>query len=109
MNSHWEQYFATLWSSLVPDAPAPIPQHQFAPPRRWRADFAWPEQKVMLEIHGGEFVGGRHTRGAGMARDFEKHNAAVAAGWRVFYVTGKMLENDPYGVVDMVHRAVRRG
>ena len=56
----------------------------FAPPRKWRADFVI-AHKLLVEIDGGAFSGGRHTTGDGFRRDIEKSNAAVMAGWRVLH------------------------
>lgn len=67
--------------------PAPVPQFRFAPPRQWKADFAWPEARLLVEVDGGVFTRGRHTRGTGYIKDCEKLNAAVLAGWRVLRVT----------------------
>jgi hypothetical protein len=64
--------------------PPPIPEYAFAAPaRKWRADYCWPVRKVIVEIDGGLFVNGRHSRGAGMLKDFEKLNAATLLGFRV--------------------------
>lgn len=65
--------------------PPPVPEYRFHPTRKWRIDFAWPDQKVALEIEGGVFMkgGGRHSRGAGFRKDIEKYNAAAALGWRI--------------------------
>ena len=59
-------------------------EFQFAPPRRWRADFVIGDS-LLIEIDGGVFSGGRHTTGDGFRRDIEKSNAAVMAGWRVLH------------------------
>lgn len=67
--------------------PPPVRELRFAPPRRWRADLAWPAARVIVEVDGAVFVRGRHTRGTGFMRDCEKLNAAVLAGWRVLRVT----------------------
>ena len=67
--------------------PAPVRELRFAPPRRWRFDFAWPEQKVAVECDGGTRTGGRHVRPLGYEADQEKGNAAVLAGWRVLHFT----------------------
>jgi hypothetical protein len=63
--------------------PAPVPEFIFARPRKWRFDFAWPDKMVALEIEGGVWSGGRHTRGAGFLGDMEKYNQAAVMGWRV--------------------------
>lgn len=61
-----------------------MPEYRFAPPRKWRADFAHLESKTLIEIEGGIWTGGRHTTGAGFNRDLEKYFEAQLAGWRVF-------------------------
>lgn len=63
--------------------PEPTPEYTFHPHRKWRFDYAWPLHKVAVEIEGGAFTQGRHTRGAGFIADMEKYNAAVLLGWRV--------------------------
>jgi hypothetical protein len=67
--------------------PAPTTEHRFHATRRWRFDYAWPEHRIALEVEGGVWTGGRHTRGAGFLGDMEKYNAAGEQGWRVFRVT----------------------
>ncbi len=65
--------------------PEPTPEFRFATPRRWRFDYAWPSVKIALEIDGGVYTQGRHTRGAGFIKDQEKRNAAVMLGWGVLH------------------------
>lgn len=71
--------------------PAPVREHRFHPVRRWRFDYAWIESKIALEVEGGVWTGGRHTRGAGFLGDIEKYNAATVAGWRVVRVVPSKL------------------
>lgn len=59
------------------------PEYRFHPARRWRFDYAIPEHKIAIEIEGGSFVRGRHTRGVGYLNDMEKYNEATIMGWRV--------------------------
>lgn len=61
----------------------------FHPSRRWRFDFAWPSLKIAVEIQG---FGEGHNSYEGMASDYEKHNAAVQRGWKIFYLMGYQLE-----------------
>lgn len=63
--------------------PAPVQEHRFHSTRRWRFDLAWPERMISVEVDGGVWSGGRHTRGAGFVADCEKTNEATAMGWRV--------------------------
>lgn len=73
--------------------PPPQPEFRFHETRRWRFDFAWPAQRLALEIEGGVYVAGRHSRGAGMEGDMEKYAEALVAGWRVLRVTPRMVRD----------------
>jgi len=73
--------------------PLPEREYRFAPPRRWRFDFAWPDRKLAVEVEGGIWVRGRHNRGAGFVRDCEKYNTAVLLGWRVLRFTPGMIRS----------------
>lgn len=75
--------------------PRPIREHRFHPGRKFRFDLAWPEAKVYVEVEGGVFVGGRHTRGPGYRRDCEKYNLAALMGWVGLRFTTDMLRQDP--------------
>jgi len=77
--------FPTLCAAV--GLPAPEAEHRFHSARKWRLDWAWPEQKIALEQEGGIWIQGRHSRGAGMVKDFEKYNTAAAMGWRVLKAT----------------------
>ena len=71
--------------------PLPIAEYRFHPPRKWRADFCWREQKVIVENQGGLFSGGRHTRGAALLQEHEKLNQAAADGYRVLFATPQTI------------------
>lgn len=73
--------------------PVPVTEHRFDPVRRWRFDFAWPERLLAVEVEGGTWVNGRHSRGAGMQADMTKYNTAAAQGWRVFRVTEALIRD----------------
>lgn len=75
----------------VQKIPAPVAEHKFHALRRWRFDYAWLSQRVALEVEGGLFIRGRHSRGAGMLKDMEKYNQAAVMGWRVFRCTPDTL------------------
>lgn len=69
----------------------PIAEFRFAAPRRWKFDYAWPDYGVALEVEGGVWTRGRHTRGAGFLKDCEKYNAAAIRGWLVLRTVPSML------------------
>lgn len=85
--------------------PEPVPELRFAPPRRWRFDWAWPDHGLALEVQGGLFVNGRHSRGASLLREHEKLNAAAAKGYRVLFVTPQQIASG--AAIPIVEQALR--
>ena len=53
----------------------------------WRFDFCWLAPKVAIELDGGGYVNGAHSRGKHMESDCAKLSTAVSLGWRVLRVT----------------------
>ena len=76
-------FYSYLDSQKVP---RPVAEFQFHPDRLWRFDYAWPSAKLALEVDGGVWTSGRHTRGSGYIGDMEKFNHAAMSGWRVLRV-----------------------
>lgn len=73
--------------------PEPVTEHRFHPVRRWRFDYAFLDHKVAVEIEGGVWSGGRHTRGKGFLGDLEKYNTAQKMGWKVYRFTPQQLRS----------------
>lgn len=71
--------------------PVPGREHKFHPDRRWRFDYAIPARKVAVEVEGGAWIGGRHTRGSGFVKDLEKYSEAAVRGWCVIRVVPDSL------------------
>lgn len=67
--------------------PVPVAEYKFHPTRRWRFDYCWPDKSLAVEVDGGLFVRGRHSRGAGVEKDMEKFAEAMLHGWRVLRVS----------------------
>jgi hypothetical protein len=86
--------------------PQPVAEHRFHASRRWRFDYAWPDNgcKVALEIEGGAWTGGRHFRGKGALADMEKYNEAAIAGWIVIRRTPSDATNAE--CADLIKRAI---
>jgi very-short-patch-repair endonuclease len=60
-------------------------EYRFDEKRKWRFDLACPSLKIGIEVQGGIWIGGRHTRAKGYVADMEKNNEAVKQGWRILY------------------------
>jgi very-short-patch-repair endonuclease len=71
-------------------AAAPLPgwdlvrEYRFHPTRRWRFDFAFPSQKLGIEVDGR----GYHQTHQGVRNDCVKFNEAARLGWRVLRFPG---------------------
>jgi len=87
-----EAFFAKLKAADIP-----LPQyeylftHEIGLKTMHRADYAWPEFNVALEVEGGIWSNGGHVRGSGKTRDIAKMNLYARAGYRVIYCVPKTL------------------
>lgn len=68
-------------------------EYRFHEDRKWRFDYCWPDEMVALEIEGGIWTNGRHTRGKGYENDCEKYSEAAILGWKVIRVTVGMISD----------------
>jgi len=87
-----ENSFLAHWVLLFPQLPVPARQHRFCE-RKWAFDFAWPEDKLAVEIMGGSWSLGGHNRALQQAKDYEKLNEAVRLGWRVLLFNTPMCQD----------------
>lgn len=77
-------------------------EHRFHAQRKWRFDYVLmpPGESAgvhlcAVEIEGGVYANGRHTRGKGYEADLEKYNIATAMNWHVFrFSTGQILRGE---------------
>lgn len=58
-------------------------EFRFHSTRRWRADFHIVGRQLLIEVEGGVWSEGRHTRGKGYMGDIEKYNEATALGYQI--------------------------
>lgn len=95
--------FLPLWQQT--GLQSPVAEYQFAPPRRWRFDYAWPDSLVAVEFDGGQWVahGGRHNRDS----DREKLNQAAVLGWRVLRFSNQQWEASPVDCVALIALAIK--
>lgn len=59
--------------------------------KNWRADFAILDYLLLIEIEGGGWTGGRHTRPKGFAEDLLKYDAAMRLGYTVYRCSPEMV------------------
>jgi very-short-patch-repair endonuclease len=59
--------------------------------RGWRADFVHRQTMTMIEIEGGAWSGGRHTRGSGFIEDATKYLRAWELGWNVLRLSSGQI------------------
>lgn len=94
--NYWEELLLTQIKACK--LKLPIREFKICPDRKWRSDFVWPEHNLIVEIEGGIYTNGRHTRPRGFKNDCEKYNYAALIGYKVIRVTpdhiksGKALE-----------------
>ena len=98
--------FLWVWDLFGDGTPVEC-EYRFHPVRRWRADYAFPAERILVEIDGAVYVRGRHTRGKGFEADLEKINAATAMGYRCLRYSTGMLNADPIGVAEQVTATLR--
>lgn len=86
--------------------PKPEREYKFALPRKWRFDFAYPDLKLAIEVEGGTWVNGAHTRGGHYESDCRKYNRAALLGWRVLRFTTGMVDSGE--AIDRIEEAFQR-
>ena len=106
IGSSLEREFDTYWRVFASNLPAPIEEHRFAKGRRWRFDRAFLPEKVAVELEGGVYANGRHTRAKGFIADCDKYNRAAIEGWLVLRFTTKHLTDNPLAVMAQVKEAL---
>ena len=65
----------------------------FHPTRKWRADFHIVGQKLLIEVEGGIWSNGRHTRAKGYLDDMEKYNAVQVSGYRLLRFSTEQVKS----------------
>jgi hypothetical protein len=82
---------------------------KFSSQRKWRFDYAFtlfgPRRLFGVEIEGGSWVQGRHTRGKGFQDDLEKYQEAAVLGWVVLRFSTQDVLNGR--AKDVIKRAIR--
>ena len=77
---------------IAHNLPEPVSEYKFHPRRKFRFDFFFVDSGVAVEIEGGIWTGGRHTRGSGYQKDMEKYNLALLQGYVVYRITPSQIK-----------------
>ena len=87
-----------------------IKEYQFLKDRKFRFDYAIPKWQVAVEIEGGVYVRGAHTRPTRYISDCEKYNLAQLNGWIVIrYADEKQMMNLVSDIKNAVRLQILRG
>lgn len=82
-----------LFHIKVSGLPEPVREYVFLPGRKFRADMAYVEKKLLIEVQGGIYTKSAHNTGQGLERDYTKYNLANLCGWRVLQFSRSMIED----------------
>ncbi len=109
--SEREKLERLLWQAIDwARLPLPVLQYRWAlsEGRQYRADGAYPDAHVLLEVQGGIWATnpGRHNRGSGYERDCERDNLAALMGWKLLRFTERMIKDGT--AVKTIARALGR-
>lgn len=81
-------------------------EFRFHPERRWKADFRIDGYPILVEVEGGVYSNGRHTRGEGYSSDCEKYSTAAVMGWIVIRGTTDQVKKGL--VIEWIRSAIEK-
>jgi hypothetical protein len=87
--------------------PTPVREYKFHAQRKWRIDyyFQTPSTRLALEVEGGIYTQGRHTRGSGFVKDIEKYNAITMQGIVLLRTSPKNLLS--YSTIQQIKHTIK--
>ena len=68
-------------------------EFRFDPKRKWRADFHLVGKMILIEVEGGIWSNGRHTRAKGYLGDMEKYNSAQLLRYQVLRFSTEQVKS----------------
>jgi rRNA maturation protein Nop10 len=74
--------------------------------RLWRVDFVIKDLRIAIELEGGVWTGGRHTRGSGFIEDCDKYNELALQGWLLLRFTRDHIDKEAVKVIGKITRAI---
>lgn len=101
MKQQFARQFEAQWALL--GGPALEKEHYFNPDRKWHSDYLHRPTMTLIELEGGAYSGGRHTRPKGFIEDIFKYNSATMLGYRVIRVgTGMVTAHYLQQIIDAI-------
>lgn len=96
----------SLWQVMQEvGLPQPLLQFSPIPGRKWRVDFCWLAERVIVEVEGGLYqAASGHRSYGGVTRDIEKGNMLVMAGFRLLRVTAAMIASGE--AIDLIRQCL---
>ena len=93
--------FEHLWRTW--GGPELVQEYRFHPVRKWRLDYYHAPTKTAVELEGGLYSNGRHTRASGYQGDIDKYNAAAMLGITVLRLgTGQVDHQHVTEIIDYI-------
>ena len=100
-----EYRFAANHVGLGPGLRNRLAEHRL---QDWRFDLCVPDIRFAVEIEGGGWTRGRHTRGAGFAGDIRKYSAAMRLGWTVYRCDYALIRSgEAYDTIKVICKRLR--
>ncbi len=94
------EYLWRIWRG-----PELVAEYTFHPHRKWRLDYYHAPTQTGIELHGGVWSEGRHTRGKGFLGDLDKMNAAQMQGITVLQLgTGQVDHQHVTEIIDYLSK-----
>lgn len=82
-------------------------QYRYIPGRQFRADFAWPVQRLIVEVQGGVFTGQAHGSISGVVKDIERLNVATLHGWAILRFVPSQVYDDIAETLDLIENVLK--
>ncbi len=100
-------YFLSFWlhyPHLTAVLPAPVLDCQISD--RWTLSAAWPTLCIGVEFLPSYLTPDGQTLPQNVETICQKQNAALLAGWQVFWLTGSLLNAHPRHCIETIAKAV---
>lgn len=108
IRENFKRQFEAVWQRC--GGPELKPEHKFCDDKGWSADYFLETalgQKIIIELDGGVWTGGRHVRGGGFIEDCMKLNQAALLGYRVIRIpTGFATDNYVSEIIERIKEKV---